>query len=131
MVAQGGGVFGITGATASWRGVKSTPAFASAKFGVRALAQSLCKTYAAQGVHVFHCVIDGIVDQPRTRSWFPADKPDDEFLSPARAGARISSARVEKEGVSSTRVEERPPRAGLDRGPLLLRRHPGEDLLDV
>ena len=83
MVKRGGGVFGVTGATASWRGVPSTPAFASAKFGVRALAQSLCKTYAASGVHVFHVVIDGIVDQPRTRAWFPADKPTDEFLSPS------------------------------------------------
>ena len=31
MAARGGGVFGITGATASWRGVPMTPAFASAK----------------------------------------------------------------------------------------------------
>merc|ERR1711924_113148 len=70
------------GATASWRGMPSTPAFASAKFGVRALAQSLAKTYAPKGVHVFHVIIDGIVLQPRTKEWFPADKPEDEFLSP-------------------------------------------------
>ena len=61
----------------------STPAFASAKMGVRALAQSLCKEYAPKKVHVFHCIIDGVVDQPRTKAWFPADKPDNEFLSPA------------------------------------------------
>jgi len=83
MAARGGGVLAVTGATASWRGVPKTGAFASAKFGQRALAQSLAKNYAAAGIHVFHVVIDGIVDQPRTRGWFPADKPVDEFLSPA------------------------------------------------
>ena len=40
MAARGGGVFGITGATASWRGVPMTPAFAAAKMGVRGLAQA-------------------------------------------------------------------------------------------
>jgi len=34
MAGRGAGTFGVTGATASWRGVKSTPAFASAKFGL-------------------------------------------------------------------------------------------------
>ena len=83
MVASGGGgFFAVTGATASWRGVPKTPAFASAKFGARALAQALAKTYAPQGVHVFHCVIDGVVLQPRTRAWFAPDKPEDEFLNP-------------------------------------------------
>ena len=51
--------------------------------GVRALSQSLAKTYGPKGVHVFHVVIDGVVDQPRTRAWFPKEKPDDEFLDPA------------------------------------------------
>ncbi|KAH8047518.1 3-oxo-behenoyl-CoA reductase [Aureococcus anophagefferens] len=83
MASRGGGVFGVTGATASWRGVPKTPAFASAKFGVRALAQALAKDYAPKGIHIFHCIIDGVVNQPRTKAWFPADKPDDEFLSPA------------------------------------------------
>ena len=64
MVARGGGSFGITGATASWRGAIKTPAFAPAKFAVRALAQALAKDFAPKGVHVYHCVIDGVVNQP-------------------------------------------------------------------
>ena len=37
MAARGGGAIGVTGATASWRGMPSTPGFASAKFGTRLL----------------------------------------------------------------------------------------------
>lgn len=82
MAANGGGVFGLTGATASWRGMGKTPAFASAKFGVRALSQSFAREYGPKGVHIFHVVIDGVVQQPRTKQWFSEDKPEDEFLSP-------------------------------------------------
>ncbi|KAH8065640.1 3-oxo-behenoyl-CoA reductase [Aureococcus anophagefferens] len=96
MASRGGGVFGVTGATASWRGVPKTPAFASAKFGVRALAQALAKDYAPKGIHIFHCIIDGVVNQPRTKAWFPADKPDDEFLSPATIAPRWDIAAQEK-----------------------------------
>lgn len=84
MVERGSGVFAVTGATAAWRGAPMTPAFAPAKFGVRALAQSLAKEYGPKGIHVFHVVIDGVVNQPRTKSWFAPDKPDDEFLAPAK-----------------------------------------------
>jgi len=82
MVARGAGFVAVTGATAAWRGAPKTPAFAPAKFAVRALAQSLAKDYGPKGIHVFHCVIDGVVSQPRTKSWFSADKPAHEFLSP-------------------------------------------------
>lgn len=75
------GVIGITGATASWRGMGRTVAFAPAKFGVRAVAQSLAREMGPQGVHVFHVIIDGIVDMPKTRMWMP-NKPDDEFMKP-------------------------------------------------
>lgn len=48
----------FTGATASLRGNTTTSAFAAAKFGVRALAQSLAKEFGPQNIHVsFHCKI--------------------------------------------------------------------------
>ena len=34
-------------------------------------------------MHVFHCIIDGVVLQPRTKAWFPPEKPESEFLNPA------------------------------------------------
>jgi hypothetical protein len=61
MAARGGGVLGVTGATASWRGVAVTLPFAQAKFAKRALAQSLARDYGPRSVHVFHVVVDGPV----------------------------------------------------------------------
>lgn len=81
MEQKGEGVIGITGATASWRGMPSSMGIASAKMAMRAMAQSLCRDYGRKGIHVFHAIIDGIVDQPRTHAWMP-DKPHDEFLNP-------------------------------------------------
>src|SRR6202041_3552496 len=43
--------------------------FASAKFGLRALSQSLAKEFGPQGVHVSHVVADGVFDTPRTRGF--------------------------------------------------------------
>mmetsp|Transcript_36832 Transcript_36832/g.70841 ORF Transcript_36832/g.70841 Transcript_36832/m.70841 type:complete len:239 (-) Transcript_36832:41-757(-) len=82
MVAQQSGVIGMTGATASLRGMPNTPAFAPARFAQRSLAQSLAREFGPKGIHVFYSIIDGIVDTPTTRSWMP-DKPDIEFCSPA------------------------------------------------
>jgi NAD(P)-dependent dehydrogenase (short-subunit alcohol dehydrogenase family) len=44
----------FTGATAALRGNKTTSAFAAAKFGLRALSQSLAKEFGPQGIHVAH-----------------------------------------------------------------------------
>ena len=81
MQEKGEGVIGITGATASLRGMPSTMGIASAKSSIRAMAQSLCRDNGRKGIHVFHAIIDGIVDQPRTHAWMPK-KPDEEFLNP-------------------------------------------------
>jgi NAD(P)-dependent dehydrogenase (short-subunit alcohol dehydrogenase family) len=40
---RGSGVLGVTGATASWRGMPYTGAFAASKFAKRALCQSLAR----------------------------------------------------------------------------------------
>lgn len=42
----------FTGATASWRGNKTTSAFAAGKFGLRALSQSLNKEFGRDNIHV-------------------------------------------------------------------------------
>ena len=59
----------------------STPAFAPGKFAQRAMAQSLARDLAPKKIHVYHVVIDGMVDMPHTRAWMP-NKPDEEWLSP-------------------------------------------------
>ncbi|KAJ6073689.1 uncharacterized protein N7446_001466 [Penicillium canescens] len=59
----------FTGATASLRGSANCAGFASAKFALRALAQSLAREFGPQGVHVSHTIIDGVIDIPRTKAW--------------------------------------------------------------
>lgn len=59
MLPRGRGSVLFTGATASMRGKPATTAFASAKAGLRSLAQSMARAYGPQGIHVAHVVIDG------------------------------------------------------------------------
>lgn len=43
--------------------------FASGKFALRALSQSLAREFGPRGVHVSHVIVDGIIDIERTRGW--------------------------------------------------------------
>ena len=54
----------FTGATASVKANGRVASFASACFAKRALAISLAKEFAPQGIHVAHAVIDGPIDIP-------------------------------------------------------------------
>ncbi len=62
MVPRGRGSIFLTGATASVRGGSGYAAFASAKFGLRAVAQSMARELGPHGIHVAHLVIDAGVD---------------------------------------------------------------------
>ncbi len=71
MVPRGRGTILYTGATASLRGGKGFAAFAGAKFALRALAQSMARELAPEGIHVAHVVVDGAIDTPFIRENFP------------------------------------------------------------
>lgn len=82
MVRGGGGALIVSGATASLRGGARFSAFASAKFALRGLTQSLAREYQPAGVHVSHVILDGIIDTPRSRDLHALDpakmmKPDE------------------------------------------------------
>ena len=62
MVPRGRGTILFTGATASIRGGAGFAAFAAAKFGLRAVAQSVARELAPKNVHVVHLIIDGAID---------------------------------------------------------------------
>jgi NAD(P)-dependent dehydrogenase (short-subunit alcohol dehydrogenase family) len=64
MTPRGIGSILYTGATASMRGGANFAAFAGAKAGLRAVAQSMARELGPQGVHVAHLVVDGGVDSP-------------------------------------------------------------------
>ena len=67
MVRGGGGSLIVSGATASLRGGARFSAFASAKFALRGLTQSLAREYQPAGIHVAHVILDGIIDSERSR----------------------------------------------------------------
>ncbi|PYM68851.1 MAG: short-chain dehydrogenase [Candidatus Rokuibacteriota bacterium] len=62
MLLRGRGCIFFTGATASLRGGVGYAAFASAKFGLRALAQSAARELGPRNIHVAHLIIDAGVD---------------------------------------------------------------------
>jgi NAD(P)-dependent dehydrogenase (short-subunit alcohol dehydrogenase family) len=62
LLPHGRGSIFFTGATASVRGGTGFTAFASAKFGLRAVAQSMARELGPQNIHVAHLVIDSGVD---------------------------------------------------------------------
>jgi NAD(P)-dependent dehydrogenase (short-subunit alcohol dehydrogenase family) len=62
MLPRGRGAIFFTGATASLRGGSGYAAFAAAKFGLRAVAQSAARELGPKNIHVAHLVIDSGVD---------------------------------------------------------------------
>jgi len=62
MTPRARGTILFTGATASLRGGARFAAFAAAKHGLRALAQSMARELGPIGIHVAHVVIDGKID---------------------------------------------------------------------
>ena len=62
MLPRARGAIFFTGATAGLRGGSGYAAFASAKFGLRAVAQAAARELGPQGIHVAHLVIDSGVD---------------------------------------------------------------------
>ena len=67
------------------RGAANFGAFATAKHGLRALAQSMARELGPMNVHVAHVVIDGAIDTAFIRDNFPAkyaEKAQDGILSP-------------------------------------------------
>ena len=67
MLPRGKGTILFTGATASMRGSAQFAAFAAAKGGLRQVAQSMARELGPKNIHVAHVVIDGSIDNRRTR----------------------------------------------------------------
>jgi NAD(P)-dependent dehydrogenase (short-subunit alcohol dehydrogenase family) len=75
----------FTGATAGMRGAAGFAAFAGAKHGIRALAQSMARELGPMNIHVAHVVVDGAIDTDFIRESFPekyATKDEDGILNP-------------------------------------------------
>jgi NAD(P)-dependent dehydrogenase (short-subunit alcohol dehydrogenase family) len=86
LLANGGGSIFFTGATASMRGGAGYAAFASAKFGLRAVAQAMARELGPQNIHVAHLIIDSAVDTAWVRERIAertgAPPPADRLMDP-------------------------------------------------
>ncbi len=71
LVARGGGSLFFTGASGSLRGKANFAPFASAKAGVRNLAQSIAREFGPQNIHVGHVVVDGGIMGERLLTFRP------------------------------------------------------------
>ena len=85
MVTRGRGTILFTGAMAGLRGAAGFAAFAGAKHGIRALAQSMARELGPLNIHVAHIVVDGAIDTAFIRDNWPetyALKDQDGILDP-------------------------------------------------
>ncbi|HEY2179390.1 MAG TPA: SDR family NAD(P)-dependent oxidoreductase [Caulobacteraceae bacterium] len=95
LLAHGQGSIFFTGATASLRGGAGYAAFASAKAGLRAVAQSMARELGPKNIHVAHLIIDAGVDTAFVRQRIVAARgeaaleglPPDTLMSPASIAA--------------------------------------------
>ena len=91
MLPRGKGSIFFTGATASLRGGSGYAAFASAKFGLRAVAQSMARELGPKNIHVAHLIIDAGVDTAFVRDRIKAARGEealqhlqpDQLMNPA------------------------------------------------
>lgn len=91
MLPRGAGSIFFTGATASLRGGAGYSAFAAAKFGLRAVAQSMARELGPKNIHVAHLIIDAGVDTAFVRERIKAAQgdealknlPADRLMNPA------------------------------------------------
>lgn len=91
MLEHGRGSIFFTGATASLRGGAGYAAFASAKAGLRMVAQAMARELGPKNIHVAHLIIDAGVDTAFVRERIKAARgeealaslPEDTLMNPA------------------------------------------------
>jgi len=77
--------------------------FATGKFAMRALAQSLGREFGPKGVHVAHAVIDGVIDIERTKEW--KIEGVDGKISPASVSSLGDALSLGSEGGTNHRIK--------------------------
>lgn len=113
MTPRGRGTILFTGATASMRGGKMYSAFASAKAGLRSLAQTAARELGPVGVHVAHIVVDGAIDGVFTRTnnspeAVAAKLAGDEILKPEEIAANYVWLHNQKRSAWTHELDLRP-----------------------
>ncbi|KAI9713273.1 MAG: hypothetical protein M1820_001260 [Bogoriella megaspora] len=96
-----------TGATASIKGSAQLSTFAHGKWALRAMAQSVAREFAPQGVHVAHAIIDGVIDIPRTKEWLK-DQPPEAKIAPEGIADAYWSLHTQPKTAFTNEIDIRP-----------------------
>lgn len=102
------GFLAVTGATASLKGSANFSAFASAKAGLRNITQSIAREYASQGVHVFHTIVDGMIDGERARSFMGSDFVPNSRFKPEDIAEAYYSVATQRKSCWTHELDMRP-----------------------
>lgn len=116
MLPRAAGAIFFTGATASMRGGVGYAAFAAAKAGLRAVAQSAARELGPKNIHVAHLVIDSGVDtawvRERIKECEGADAlaklPPDRLMRPEAVAEAYWSLHQQPRDAWSSEMEIRP-----------------------
>ena len=117
MLPRGRGCIFFTGATASLRGGIGYAAFASAKHGLRAVAQSMARELGPKNIHVAHLIIDAGVDTAFVRERIKQKGGDaaSTICSPTSSWIRRRSPKPIGSSIASRAM---PGRSSSIRGPM-------------
>lgn len=107
MLGHGRGSVFFTGATAALRGGARFAGLAVGKFGLRALAQSMAREFAPQGIHVAHFVIDGQIGTPAAHERQPG-RAEETFLAPEAIAETYWQVHCQAPSAWSLEVDLRP-----------------------
>ena len=116
MLPRAKGAIFFTGATASMRGGIGYAAFAAAKAGLRAVAQSAARELGPKNIHVAHLVIDSGVDTAWVRERIKAREgaealvnlPTDRLMRPEAVADAYWSLYTQPRDAWSSEMEIRP-----------------------
>jgi NAD(P)-dependent dehydrogenase (short-subunit alcohol dehydrogenase family) len=116
MLPRARGAIFFTGATASMRGGIGYAAFAAAKAGLRAVAQSAARELGPKNIHVAHLVIDSGVDTAWVRERIKAREgaealtnlPTDRLMRPEAVADAYWSLYTQPRDAWSSEMEIRP-----------------------
>ena len=109
--ACGSGTIVFTGATASLKARPPFLAFASAKFGLRAVASGLAREYGPKGVHVSHVIIDGGINGDVIRNKAPErikSAGESGMLNPSAIAETYWQLHLQHPSAWSFEVDRRP-----------------------
>jgi NAD(P)-dependent dehydrogenase (short-subunit alcohol dehydrogenase family) len=108
MIRRGRGSVLFSSATAAFRGSADNPLYAIGKFGLRALAQSLAKAYAKNGVHVAHVRLDCTLDVPVVRKVFGENLDKETLANTDEVAASYLWLHQQPKSAWSNEIELRP-----------------------